>query len=106
MPGQALPPLTSQSRSRVPSYHTPEPAAIALSHAVCYAAWRSHPAEDLPTFADLAVDKAGALLEDAAERGASWLQPDEVRQLLGLYGVRVVDQRLVATGAEAANAAA
>ncbi len=106
MSAQPLPVLTSPGRGRVPGYHTPEPAAIALGHAVRYAAWRSRPVEDLPMFSDLEVDEAGALLENALERGGGWLQPNEVRQLLGMYGVSVVDQRLVATVAEAANAAA
>src|SRR5205814_5238597 len=52
------------------------------------------------------VDEAGALLEDALKRGGGWLSPDEVRQLLGMYGMGVLDQRLVATVAEAAHAAA
>jgi acetate---CoA ligase (ADP-forming) len=42
---------------------------------------------------------------DARARGAGWLGPDEVLRLLGLYGVSVVDQRLVETAAEAADAA-
>jgi acyl-CoA synthetase (NDP forming) len=106
MSAQPLPPLTSPGRNRVPGYHTPEPAAIALSHAVCYADWRGRPVQDPPVFSDLQVDEAGALLQDALERGGGWLEPDEVRQLLGMYGVRVVDQRLVTTVADAANAAA
>ncbi|MCA1645542.1 MAG: acetate--CoA ligase family protein [Chloroflexi bacterium] len=52
------------------------------------------------------MDETGALLENALERGGSWLEADEVRRLLGMYEVRVVGQRLVATVAEAANAAA
>jgi acyl-CoA synthetase (NDP forming) len=106
MSAQPLPALSSPSGARVPGYQTPEPAAIALSHAVRYAAWRSRPVEDPPAFTDVHVDEAGALLETALERGSGWLQPEEVRQLLGMYGVRVVEQRLVATAAEAANAAA
>jgi acetate---CoA ligase (ADP-forming) len=106
MSAQPLPMLTSRGCGRVPGYHTPEPAAIALSHAVRYAAWRSRPIEDPPAFADLRMDEAGALIETALERGDGWLQPGEVRQLLDTYGVSVVEQRLVATVAEAAAAAA
>src|SRR5690242_18611101 len=38
-----LPALATPAGGRVPGYHTPEPAAIALSHAARYAAWRSLP---------------------------------------------------------------
>jgi acyl-CoA synthetase (NDP forming) len=106
MSADRLPPLTSPDGGRVPGYHTPEPAAIALSHAVRYATWRSRPVEYPPAFSDLKVDDAGALLEGALECGGGWLQPDEVRQLLGVYGVSIVDQRLVTTVPEAVSAAA
>ncbi len=106
MSAQPLPPLTSPRCGRVPGYHTPEPAAIALSHAVRYATWRARPVADPPTFPDVQMDEAGALLEDSLERGGDWLPPGEVRQLLSMHGVNVVDQRVVATVAEAANAAA
>ncbi len=106
MSSQALPALSNPGGGRVPGYHTPEPAAIALSHAAQYAAWLSRPVEDPPTFSDVEKDAAGSLLGNALHRGAGWLTPDEVRQLLGLYGVRVVEQWLVATAAEAADAAA
>src|SRR5207253_3892927 len=68
--------------------------------------WRARPVEDPPAFSDVRVDEAGALIEDFLERGGGWLQPEEVRQLLSMYGVNVVDQHVVATVAEAAKAAA
>src|SRR5205823_6514118 len=70
MSAQPLPPLTSPGRGRVPGYHTPEPAAIALSHAVHYSAWRSRPVDDPPTLSDLQIDAAGTLLATALERAA------------------------------------
>jgi acetyl coenzyme A synthetase (ADP forming)-like protein len=103
---QPLPDLHTPSGGRVPGYHSPEPAAIALGHAVRYAEWRASPLEDPPTLADVRRDEAGLLLGNAMLRGADWLTPDEVRRLLGAYGVGVVDQRMAATAAEAAQAAA
>ena len=82
-------------------------AAIALSHAVGYAEWRSAPVDEPPTLSGIDRDGAGTLLAKALERGdRGWLTPDEVQRLLGMYGVSVVDQRVVATVADAAAAAA
>jgi acetyl coenzyme A synthetase (ADP forming)-like protein len=106
MSAQPLPALGTPGGGRVPGYHTPEPAAIALGHAVRYAEWRARPVEDALTFADVERDEAGVLLANALRRDARWLAPDEVRRLLGMYGVSVVDQRLVTTAAEAMRAAA
>jgi acyl-CoA synthetase (NDP forming)/RimJ/RimL family protein N-acetyltransferase len=74
---------------RIPGYHTPEPAAIALSHAVRYAAWRARPEEEPPTLAEVDRDEAGVLLGRAVQRGSGWLAAGETQRLLGLYGVRV-----------------
>jgi acyl-CoA synthetase (NDP forming) len=91
MSSQPLPRLDTPGRRRIPGYHTPEPAAIALSHAARYAAWRSRPDEDPPTFAEVDRDEAGVLLGGAVQRGGGWLAPGEIQRLLGLYGVPVVD---------------
>jgi acetyl coenzyme A synthetase (ADP forming)-like protein len=106
MSSQPLPVLNTPGGGRIPGYHMPEPAAIALSHAVRYAAWRSSPVEDPPVFPDVQKDEASLLLATALERGGGWLAPDDVRRLLGMYGIAVVDQRLVASATEAAHAAA
>jgi acetate---CoA ligase (ADP-forming) len=106
MSSQPLPPLNTPRGGRVPGYHTPEPAAIALSHAARYAAWRSRPADDPPAFPEVQRDEAGALVAGALQRGDAWLTPDDVGRLLGMYGIKVVEQRLVATAAGTADAAA
>jgi len=92
MSSQPVPPLNSPGGGRVPGFHTPEPAAIALSHAVRYAAWRTRSVEDPPSLPDIQQDDAGLLLGSALQRGDEWLTPIEVRRLLGMYGVRVMDQ--------------
>jgi acetate---CoA ligase (ADP-forming) len=105
MSAHDLPPLTTRSGERLPGYHMPEPAAIALAHAVRYAQWRRRPLEEPPEFADVQPDAAGLLIASALRRGGGWLEPEEVRQLLALYGVPVVEQRVVRTPEEAAWAA-
>jgi acetyl coenzyme A synthetase (ADP forming)-like protein len=101
----SLPDL-STSDGRVPGYRTPEPAAVALAQAVSYAEWRARPVESIESLPAIDKDAAGLLLAEAVARGGGWLTADEVRQLLTLYGVAVVEQRVVATAEQAARAAA
>jgi acyl-CoA synthetase (NDP forming) len=89
----------------VPGYHTPEPAAIALAHAVHYAEWLGRPVEPPVTFDDLERDAAGLLLAEELHHGGGWLNPDDVRRLLSLYGIPLVEQRVVSNAAQAAGAA-
>jgi acetate---CoA ligase (ADP-forming) len=65
MSSQPIPPLDTPGADRVPGYHTPEPAAIALGHVARYAAWRSNPVEDPPTLSGVDKDEAGVLLGNA-----------------------------------------
>jgi acetyl coenzyme A synthetase (ADP forming)-like protein len=102
----SLPDLTTADGRRVPGYRTPEPAAVALAQAVSYAEWRASPVETPEDLPGMDKDAAGLLLAEAVERGGGWLTADEVRQLLTLYGVPVVDQLVVTTAQEAARAAA
>jgi acyl-CoA synthetase (NDP forming) len=106
MSAHGLPELTTASGGRLPGYHTPEPAAIALAHAVRYAAWRNRPLEDPPEYTDVDADEAGLVIANALRRGGDWLDPDEVRRLLSGYGVDVIEQRVVESPTEAAAAAA
>ncbi|HEX8968136.1 MAG TPA: GNAT family N-acetyltransferase [Chloroflexota bacterium] len=106
MSADHLPELTTGKGRRLPGYHTPEPAAIALAHAVRYAEWRARPVETPPALSGIQRDEAGLLLADSLRRGGGWLAPEEVRRLLALYGIPTVDQRMVSTSAEAGQAAA
>ena len=100
-----LPDLSTADGRRIPGYQTPEPAAIALAHAVRYAEWHAQPVEAPPILPEVDADRAGLLLARALKDGGGWLAPDDVRHLLELYGVATVEQRVVAT-ADAAGAAA
>jgi succinyl-CoA synthetase alpha subunit/RimJ/RimL family protein N-acetyltransferase len=84
-----LPDLSTAAGGRVPGYHTPESAAIALAHVAQYAEWRAQPVETPPVFADVQRDEAGLLLADALGHGAGWLSPAEARRLLSLYGIQL-----------------
>lgn len=106
MSSGSLPDLGNPNGRTIPGYRMPEPAAIALAHAVPYAEWRARPSEDPPILPGIRHDQASELLAAAVQDGGGWLHPDEVRQLLGLYGVPTIEQRIVTTPAEARAAAA
>jgi acyl-CoA synthetase (NDP forming)/GNAT superfamily N-acetyltransferase len=93
-------------RGSVPSYANPEAAVRALARAVDYAAWLSRPAGRLRTFDDLDTESAHALvtavLEESPE-GAE-LTHDQLRHLLGSYGITLWRRIQVATADEAVEA--
>src|SRR5579864_4830096 len=102
----ALPDLGTADSGRIPAYRMPEPAAMALARAVRYAEWRAQPVEQPPVLAGIEREAARDLLAEALRRGAGWLEPSHLRRLLGMYGIPMVDQRVVSTPDEAEAAAA
>jgi acetate---CoA ligase (ADP-forming) len=98
----------------IPSFAFPEAAAHALGRVADLADWRRRPVGNVPTFADVDLDGARAIvaaaLRAAAERGAAddagtWLDQRDAGALLGCFGIPVVGFAPVAD-AEAAVAAA
>jgi acyl-CoA synthetase (NDP forming) len=80
---------------RVPTFASPEPAAIALGRVARYADWRRRDVGVLPEYDD--VDKAAArhLVDRVlAERPEGrWLHLDEGAGLLSSYGIRIAPTR-------------
>ncbi|MHB0972242.1 MAG: acetate--CoA ligase family protein [Thermoanaerobaculia bacterium] len=74
---------------RFPTYAYPEPAALALARAARYGEWVAKPEGQVTDFTDIAMERAtraiGATPSGAADR---WLEPDEVSELLGAFGIR------------------
>lgn len=101
-----VPELSNAAGRRLAGYHMPEPAAIALAHAVQYAEWRARPEEAPPELPTINRQEAALLIAEALQRGGGWLPPQDVRRLLTLYGVPTVEERVVTSPAEAAAAAA
>jgi acetate---CoA ligase (ADP-forming) len=100
-----LPDLTTPRGGRIPGYRMPEPAARALAHVVRYATWKAQPPESQPELADTRRGEAALLLSDALHRGGGWLEADDVRRVLALYGVPTIEQRAVDSIEAAARAA-
>jgi acyl-CoA synthetase (NDP forming)/GNAT superfamily N-acetyltransferase len=92
----------------VPAYAYPESAARALGHAARYGMWLATPQGQVPDLGGLRPDRAKELvvgfLADAPKGG--WLSLDQTAELLGCYGVRLVDRIAVPTEDAAAEAAA
>ncbi len=89
----------------VPVFRFPEAAAQALGHASRRAEWLRRPAGDLLDFADVDTQTAQAIVQTALAREASpWLEPDEVRRLLGAYRLPM-PRSIVAHSPEEAAAA-
>ena len=90
----------------VTSFPYPESAARALGLAAARADWLRRPAGVVPELDGLDATRARAVVERALD-GAddAWLPAGDVRELLGAYGIPLVEERLAATADEAAAAA-
>ncbi|MET0132447.1 MAG: GNAT family N-acetyltransferase [Kibdelosporangium sp.] len=101
MPG----PDGAPGRGSIPSYPTPERAALALGRATRYARWRSAPRGKLvrPTGVD-AVTARDQIFGIMAE-GRTWLTDTQVVELLTCYGIEIAPFRIVSTPEQAADAA-
>ena len=90
---------------RIPSYEFPESAASALGKVTAYGEWRRKPSGTVPTFADINVDDAKAIVEKALKRGGGWLSPAEIGALFRAVGIPVAKSRLVTSLDDALKAA-
>jgi len=90
---------------QIPSYSFPEDAARALAHVVGYGEWRARPAGTLVDLPDVKRHDAAALLSSALAAGATWLEAQQVEQLLQWYGVPVAGSTVAADPEAAARAA-
>jgi acyl-CoA synthetase (NDP forming) len=92
--------------SGVAGFEYPESAARALAHAVDRAEWLRRPAAGPPDLDGIDRRAAEAVVASALAGSTDvWLSPPQVRELLGAYGIRLVDER-PATDAKAAAEAA
>ena len=92
----------------VPAYAYPESAARALGHAARYGTWRATPPGSVPELDGLRRDRARELVDSflAGTPRGGWLARDQAVELLGCYGVPLLDSVTVTTEDAAAAAAA
>jgi acetyl coenzyme A synthetase (ADP forming)-like protein len=100
-------PVVVASESPAGSFQYPESAARALGRAVERSEWLRRPVGTVPELEGIDRGAAEAAVETALSRGEdTWLEPAEIRALLGAYGIPFVAEELAEGPAEAAAAAA
>jgi len=104
--GETPPALLREPR-RVAAFAYPESAARALGRAAERAAWLRRPAGVVPDLPGIDEPAAAEVIRRAIEGSTDvWLEPGQVRALLGAYGVPFVAERLAETVEGALAAAA
>jgi acetate---CoA ligase (ADP-forming) len=92
--------------SGVAAFEYPESAARALAHAVHRAEWLRRPAGSVPDLAGIDRPAAEALVGSVLAASTDvWLDAPQVRELLGAYGIPLVEERIARSAEEAVEAA-
>jgi acetate---CoA ligase (ADP-forming) len=92
--------------SGIAAFEYPESAARALAHAVHRAEWLRRPAGGTPELAGIDRPAAEALVEAMLAASTDvWLEVSKVRELLGAYGIPLVDERVARSADDAIEAA-
>jgi acetate---CoA ligase (ADP-forming) len=92
--------------SGVAAFEYPESAARALAHAVHRAEWLRRPAGGTPELGGIDRPAAEALVDSVLAASTDvWLEASKVRELLGAYGIPLVDERVARSADDAVEAA-
>jgi acyl-CoA synthetase (NDP forming)/GNAT superfamily N-acetyltransferase len=93
--------------SPVPAYAYPESAARALGYAARYGTWRATPPGSVPELDGLRQDRARELVDSflAGTPKGGWLSRRQAAELLGCYGVPLLDSITVTAEDDAVAAA-
>jgi acetate---CoA ligase (ADP-forming) len=96
--------LLSDDRVKIPTYEFPEAAAVALARVVRYGQWLAKPEGTVPAFEDVQPSVAREVVRKAIERmgnDGGWLEPEEVTEVLGAFGLCLPESTIAATANEA-----
>ncbi len=102
--GLAVPGEGAPGRGSIPSYASPEAAALALARAVDYAEWRARPEGEVPQLSRFDVEAARSRSQGLPTDGA-WLPQPEVAAVLAPLGLDIWPTAIVANADEAVAAA-
>jgi acetyl coenzyme A synthetase (ADP forming)-like protein len=97
---------SSSNVPRVPRFSFPEEAVRALAHAARYGGWRERPPGSVPEPPGCRPDEAAAIIARSLAAEEQWLGPAAVADLLGCYGLPLLEGRIVASVTDAVAAAA
>jgi len=91
----------------IPAYAYPESAARAVGHAARYGTWRATPPGTVPELDGLRQDQARELVDGflAGTPGGGWLPRSQALELLGCYGIPLLDSVTATTEDDAVSAA-
>ncbi|MCS6852973.1 MAG: GNAT family N-acetyltransferase [Gemmataceae bacterium] len=104
MDAQAIRGQLDLGSEHIPAYAFPEAAARALAKAAAYAEWRSQPPGMVPEFADLDIQAARTVCDQALRQGGSgWLGAEEVRRVLSSFRLPVLPGGVARSADEAAE---
>ena len=106
MINQGTPPELRSERVRVPCYQFPEQAARAVALAVRHGRWRARDAGHVPGLPAARRVEAAAIVSRELARGADWLTPACVTELLACYDLPLIETHIVDNAEEAVAAAA
>jgi acetyl coenzyme A synthetase (ADP forming)-like protein len=105
MSKQGTPRVIRSGNVSIPHYPFPEEAAHALGLATRYAGWRARPDDAVVIPPGIDRDRAAAVIASSLARDEGWMAPEEVLQLLGCYGIPLVETRFVSSPLEAGQVA-
>ena len=96
--------MTELKRHNIPAFMFPESAARALAAMTRYRRWRERPLVEAPEF-DADRERAAAALAAARREGREHLTLGEVEEVLGAYGIPILESRFASSAAAAVEAA-
>jgi acetate---CoA ligase (ADP-forming) len=100
--------LGSREEGYVPSFTFPEATAAALAASCEYGEWLRRPKGTIPVLKGIDKKRAEQIVGEELKRDQArpfWLDADSVNELLGCYGVRVVESKTARTAEETMKAA-
>jgi acetate---CoA ligase (ADP-forming) len=103
---QGTPAELRSASLRVPCYQFPEQAARAVALAIRHGRWRARDAGHVPELPAARRVEAAAIISRELARGADWLSPACVADLLACYDLPLIETHLVANAAHAIGVAA
>ncbi len=106
MTSSGIPTVLRKRGGHVAAFSYPESAARALGRAAARAEWLRRPNGGVPVLGGIDRGRGERIVEHTlVARDDTWLDAADTRELLGAYGIRVVEERLAASVDEAVVAA-